>query len=126
MNIWCGVISNFVIKTFQLPPKLTGPRYLNCLQHHLNELLEDVQLTLRENMWFMQDGALPHFALPVHQYLHEHFPHRWIGRGNKFVWPPRSPDLPLAFSELQQRIQEAANTFKNNMEILFNSQKHLE
>ncbi|KAJ8943656.1 hypothetical protein NQ318_005658, partial [Aromia moschata] len=27
------------------------------------------------------------------------YPHRWIGRGSKFIWPPRIPDLnPLDFS----------------------------
>ncbi|KAJ8952176.1 hypothetical protein NQ318_022626 [Aromia moschata] len=41
VNIWCGVISNFVIGPFELPSNLTGPRYLNFLQHHLNRLLED-------------------------------------------------------------------------------------
>ncbi|KAJ8952667.1 hypothetical protein NQ318_020982, partial [Aromia moschata] len=45
------------------------------------------------------DGAPPHFALPLRHYLHENFPHRWMGRGSEFVWPPRSPDLnPLNFS----------------------------
>ncbi|KAJ8937033.1 hypothetical protein NQ318_010673 [Aromia moschata] len=74
----------------------------------------------------MHDGAPPHFALPVRQYLHEHFRHRWIGRGSKFVLPLRNPNLnPLDFSswsnskdlvyqkevnslqELEQRIQAA-------------------
>ncbi|KAJ8953027.1 hypothetical protein NQ318_015389 [Aromia moschata] len=51
VNIWCGVvISNFVIRPFELPPNLTGSRYLNFLQHHLNELLEDVPLAFKENM----------------------------------------------------------------------------
>ncbi|KAJ8936824.1 hypothetical protein NQ318_015291, partial [Aromia moschata] len=97
VNIWCGVISNVFIGPFELPPSLTGPRYLNFPQHNLNELL--VLLALRENMWFMPDGVPPHLALPERQYLHVHFPYRWIGRGSEF--------------ELRQRIQEAANPFKN-------------
>ncbi|KAJ8945349.1 hypothetical protein NQ318_009745 [Aromia moschata] len=44
VNIWCGAISNFAIGPFDLRPNLTGPQYLNCLQYHLNELLEDVPL----------------------------------------------------------------------------------
>ena len=99
VNIWCGVISGFFIGPFELPPNLNGPLYLNFLEQQLNPLLEDVPLAIRRNMWFMQDGAPPHFSLPVRQYLNEHFPHRWIGRGSEFVWPPRSPDLnPLDFS----------------------------
>ncbi|KAJ8950437.1 hypothetical protein NQ318_003716 [Aromia moschata] len=41
------IISNFVIGPFELPPNLTGPRYLNCPQHHLNELLEDDPLATK-------------------------------------------------------------------------------
>ncbi|KAJ8945834.1 hypothetical protein NQ318_008719, partial [Aromia moschata] len=130
VNICSGAISNFVIGPFELPPNLTGPRYLNCPQYHLNELLKDVPLALRENV--------------VRQYLYKHCRHRWIGRGNEFVWPPRCPNLnPLYFSvwpnfkdlvyqeevnslrELRQRIQQAVNTFKNNRYILFNIQRHL-
>ncbi|KAJ8959294.1 hypothetical protein NQ318_021979 [Aromia moschata] len=84
VNIWYGVICNFTIGPFEEPPNLTGPQYLNFLRHHSNELLEDVPLVLRENMWFVHDRAPPqHFALPVRQYLHEYFPHRWIGRGRR-------------------------------------------
>jgi hypothetical protein len=41
----------------------------------------------------MQDGAPPHFALNVKQFLNEEFPNGWIGRGGPIAWPPRSPDL---------------------------------
>ncbi|KAJ8961584.1 hypothetical protein NQ318_014836 [Aromia moschata] len=50
VKICCGVISNFVIGPSELPPNLTGPRYFNCPQHHLNELLDYVPLILRENV----------------------------------------------------------------------------
>ncbi|KAJ8938986.1 hypothetical protein NQ318_003679, partial [Aromia moschata] len=78
-------------------------------------------------MWFMHDGA-PHFAFPVRQYLHKHFPHRWIGGGSKYVWPPRSLDLkPSRFlcMELRQKIQEEANTFKIRGKFCCNIQRHL-
>lgn len=49
-------------------------------------------------MIFQQDGAPPHFALAVRQYLDRRFPNRWIGRRRPVEWPPRSPDLtPLDF-----------------------------
>ncbi|XP_066257045.1 uncharacterized protein [Euwallacea similis] len=63
INIWCGVIGDFFIGPFELPANLNGLRYLNFLQGQLNELLEDVPLYLRQNMWFMQDRAAPHFSL---------------------------------------------------------------
>ena len=48
--------------------------------------------------FFQQDGAPPHFAVDVRQYLDHQFPQRWIGRGGPIRWGPRSPDLtPLDF-----------------------------
>ena len=48
--------------------------------------------------WFQQDGALPHFANIVRNFLDSTFPGRWIGRRGSVDWPPRSPDLtPLDF-----------------------------
>ncbi|CAF3178865.1 unnamed protein product [Rotaria sp. Silwood2] len=41
----------------------------------------------------MHDGAPPHYAQPVRQFLHETFPDRWIGRRAPIEWPVRSPDL---------------------------------
>lgn len=41
----------------------------------------------------MQDGAPPHFAAAVRNYLNEEFPNAWIGRNGPIPWPARSPDL---------------------------------
>jgi len=44
----------------------------------------------------MQDGAPPHFVLPVREWLENIFPDLWIGRGGgKKELPPRRPDLVL-------------------------------
>lgn len=51
-----------------------------------------------ESIWLQQDGAPPHYAGAVRQYLNQVFPRRWIGRRGPIEWPPRSPDLnPLDF-----------------------------
>lgn len=51
-----------------------------------------------KQLWFQQDGAPPHYALPVRTYLDDIFPQKWIGRRGFLEWPPRSPDLtPLDF-----------------------------
>lgn len=51
-----------------------------------------------ERLWFQQDGAPPHYAAIVRQYLDRIFPGRWIGRRGAIEWPARSPDLtPLDF-----------------------------
>ncbi|KAK2702960.1 hypothetical protein QYM36_018485 [Artemia franciscana] len=45
-----------------------------------------------------QDGAPPHFAICLCDYLNQNFPERWIGRRGPVEWPNRSPDLsPLDY-----------------------------
>jgi len=46
-------------------------------------------------MWFMHDGASPHFSGIVRQYPNDHFPGKWIGRNGPVAWPPHSSDLNL-------------------------------
>ncbi|KAJ8958238.1 hypothetical protein NQ318_017381 [Aromia moschata] len=76
----------------------------------LQNLLDDVPFQDRVNMWFMQDGAVPHYVLLVRQWLAENFPERWIRRGveSPQFWSRRSPDLnPLDFylwGELKQSV----------------------
>jgi hypothetical protein len=45
------------------------------------------------DIFYMQDGAPPHYAQSVRQFLDETFPNRWIGRRGPIEWPARSPDL---------------------------------
>jgi len=67
-------------------------------------MLRDVvvrQLRTRANfteLYFQQDGATPHYALLVWNYLDNIFPLYWIRRRGSIDWPPRSPDLtPIGF-----------------------------
>lgn len=53
-------------------------------------------LSDNESIFFMQDGAPPHYASGVRQWLDENFPARWIGRRGAIDWPARSPDLSPA------------------------------
>lgn len=137
INVWCGIIGNCFIGPHELPARLNGDMYLHFLENTLEELLDDVPLNLRHNYWFMQDGAPAHFQNVVRDHLNHRFPHRWIGRGSEFPWPPRSPDLnPLDFyfwghmksivyehpvntrAELWLKIQEAANSMRNDQESI--------
>jgi hypothetical protein len=98
INVWCGIIGNHFLGPYELPGNLNGTSYLNFLENSFVDLLDALPLNLRQNMWFMQDGAPPHFTHQVRTYLNQHFPERWIGRGSIFPWPPRSPDFnPLDF-----------------------------
>jgi hypothetical protein len=45
-----------------------------------------------------EDGAQPHWGLPVRQFLDAAFPNRWIGTDSPTPWPSLSPSItPLDF-----------------------------
>lgn len=143
LNVWAGIIGEHLIGPVVLPARLNGEMYLNFLQDTLPGLLEDLPLLLRGNMWFLHDGAPPHFTLNVRNHLHAQFPNKWIGRGADapVTWAPRSPDLNICDSflwgtlksmvystpvntenELWARIQNAAQTIKTDRQMLQNVQ----
>ena len=89
---------------------------------------------------FQQDGAPPHWNIPVRDYLNDELPHRWIGSIceddlDLFPRPPRSPDLtscdffllgyvkelvdvprlPQSLVELKERISAAVRTIDRTM-----------
>ncbi|CAK9796229.1 hypothetical protein ANTPLA_LOCUS701 [Anthophora plagiata] len=47
----------------------------------------------RQNLWFQQDGAPPHYAIAVRNWLNINFENKWIGRGGPIAWSSRSPNL---------------------------------
>ena len=98
VNMWAGIVGRRLIGPYMLPRRLTGNIYINFLRNALPELLEDVPLNFRQNMWFQHDAAPPHFTLGAREFLNETFDRRVIGRGCPVPWPARSPDLtPLDF-----------------------------
>lgn len=142
INIWAGIIGSHLLGPIVLPPRLNGQLYHEFLLEQLPLILEDVDLQTRLNMWFMHDGAPPHFSLMAREHLNNAYPNRWIGRGGPIPWPPRSPDLnPLDFflwghlkslvyatpvetrEELQERIIHHSNGIKRNHEMLWRVQQ---
>lgn len=97
LNVWAGIIHNKIIGPYFFDGTLTGPRYLEFLQSFL--IPELIRLFPNvDDLWLQQDGAPPHYAVSVRNYLDRVFPARWIGRRGTIEWPPRSPDLtPLDF-----------------------------
>ena len=68
------------------------------MQHELPALLDNIPLQTRRQMCHQHDGAPPHFSQVIWPYMLHTFPDRWIGRGGKQNWPPRSPVLnPLDY-----------------------------
>ena len=56
------------------------------------EVARDIPLLPRRNLWIQLDGCPIHYTVPVRQWMNDHYPQRWIGRGGPISWPPRSPD----------------------------------
>lgn len=95
--VWMGFSSQLKLKPFFFDEPLKGVDYLNLLQTHVIP-----QLTAKRKLSstvFMHDGAPPHFATSVRDYLISKFGEdRIISRGCQRVWPARSPDLnPLDY-----------------------------
>lgn len=101
LNVWAGIIGDFLIGPFFLPPRLDGNIYRYFIEHELPALLEDIPIIMRNQLWFMHDGAPAHFSRTAREYLDRVYEGRWIGRGAvepHQSWPPRSPELnPLDY-----------------------------
>lgn len=98
VNVWGGIIGTSVIGPFFFNGTLNAVEYSNFLQNHLQDLLENVPLARIRDMFFQHDGAPPHHARIVTEWLNDSFPQKWIGRAGPIRWPARSPDLtPLDF-----------------------------
>lgn len=139
VNVWGGIIGNFLLGPVFLPPRLNGTAYHRFLAYQLPALLEDIPLATRQRMWLMHDGAPAHFSLIARNWLNQanHYRDRWIGRGGPINWPARSPDLnPCDFylwghssalvyttpivdeDDLRRRITNAFETIRNTHGLL--------
>lgn len=98
LNVWLGVIHDYLVGPYFLPMRLDGDAYHRFLEEELPLLLEDIPLQIRQELWFLHDGAPAHFSVTARRHLDAVYPNRWIGRAGPQNWPARSPDLnPLDF-----------------------------
>ena len=97
VNVWVGITKQTVSGPFMfIENTITGGTYLDMLEEFLEPHLQ--QDGILGTVVYQEDGAPPHFALPVREYLNRTFPNRWIGRGSPRLWAARSPDLtPMDF-----------------------------
>jgi hypothetical protein len=93
VNVWAGILGDKILGPYFIEGHLTGGTYLEMLQGVISEFLEDVPLVYLQDFYFQQDGAPPHYAQQVRQYLNATYGDRWIGRAGPVPWPARSPDL---------------------------------
>lgn len=146
INVWAATLNNRIIGFHFFPGNLNANSYCEFLRNTFYEFVEDIPLQLRETLWFMHDGAPPHYGREPRHWLNDHFPNRWIGRGidAPIHWPPRSPDLnPLDFTiwgqikekvystpvdtleDLRNRIEQAFQQSLHQPRIMFSLQKRL-
>lgn len=109
-SVWAGIVGNRILGPYFIEGRLTGGTYLDMLRTVISDFMDDVPLALvhHRDFYFQQDGAPPHYAAAVRDYLNTEYGNRWIGRGGPVPWPPRSPDLtPCDFflwGEIKRRV----------------------
>ncbi len=70
----------------------------DAIHAKLEEILENDNGYMENRLILQQDGAPPHYAAVVRQYLDQMFSGQSIRRRGAIEWPPGSPDLsPLDF-----------------------------
>ena len=90
--VWVGITKQTVKGPFMfVENNVTGGMYLDILEQFLDTQLQKDGIL--GTVVYQQDGAPPHFALPVREYLNRKFPNRWIGRGSPRLLVTRFPDL---------------------------------
>lgn len=118
LNVWAGILGDHIIGPFFIDDNLTGEKYLDVLENRIipciNRAIEEDMNLFENEIVFQQDGAPPHYAAPVRQFLDDHFPGRWIGRRGPTEWPPRSPDLTpsdfFLWGHLKSKVYEIEST----------------
>lgn len=147
LNVWGGIIGTHVVGPHFFDGTLTGAIYLDFLRNDLPTYLEEVPLQVRQDMWYHHDGAPPHYAHHVRDYLDQTYPNRWIGRGGNISWPARSPDLtpcdfflwgyvkeqvyvipPTTIEEMKNRIRNVFYkiTTQTLLDVMENNQRRLQ
>ena len=93
VNVWAGIVDDFLLGSYTLPERLNANIYLIYLENVLPELLHPIHLNIRRSMRSQHDGIPPHFGNAVRGHLTSIFGARWISRGVPTAWPVCSPDL---------------------------------
>lgn len=73
-------MDDYSIRPYVAPSRLNSQSYHVFLEDVLPDLLEDVPLGVRRDMWFQHDGAPAHFGQQVRDYLTTTYGPRWIER----------------------------------------------
>ena len=92
-----GIIEPYFCEVGGVTATVTSGRYLHMLKNKFMPELRRRGINL-QYIYFQQDGAAPHTAVKVLEWLQETFDGKLIALKTDTEWPPHSPDLnPLDF-----------------------------
>lgn len=143
VNVWCGMIDRHILGPIFIEGKLTGERYLQLLQHEIEQCIDELPLNIAARIIWQQDGAPPHSRADVRNFLNMEYPEGWIGNGGTISWPANSPDLTVMdfffwghiknviyqtpcyeIEEIKERISNVIQEMRQTPEILVNAINH--
>jgi len=114
VHVWIEFHSEGVIGPFIFDTNVTGASYLKMLETFA--VPQVMQIADHNQFYWQQDGAPPHWAINVRNFLNATFGERWIGRSGPIQRPPRSPDLTPCDFDLWGHLN--ALVYKNRPESL--------
>ena len=79
---------NRIVGIFILHDIMNAERYLTMLRDNVWPIISAWDNI--EDLIFMQDGAPPHFAIVVREWLNAQFPKKWMGCRGLHEWTTRS------------------------------------
>ena len=89
VSVWVGIVNDFLIGPYLLLWWLIAHIYHVFLEENLPEILEEISLLVRRNMWFQHDRSAAHFARQVREHLTATCNDHWIRQSGPMAWPPR-------------------------------------
>jgi len=88
LNIWCGIVNEYLIGLYFFDIRLNGENYLFFLQNILSELLEEIDLVTRQKKCGGSKMMCYLILIVLWEYLDNIFHERWIERYGYIRWPP--------------------------------------
>lgn len=87
VNVFCALSKNKMYGPyFFQETTINGIVYLDMLQQFLIPQIDEDDR--ERNVYFMHDGAPPHYLTDVRDFLNDRFPGQWIGRAAPIACPP--------------------------------------
>ena len=78
--VWAALVSSGVISPIFFDGNTNAASYLQLIENDFYP--QFMVLNNSSQIVFQQDGAPPHWAIPVQDRLNDNLPNRWIGGGN--------------------------------------------